>query len=198
MFSQYSLYPETDVPLLKISRNLINRVKKNLPKLRSEIEKELKKKGLNPEMIKLLFKQNKLEEFRMLLDILNQPMLVAKSLLIYPTELAKKIEQSQQGRKKITDTLNNSLEPILMAVKKRKILANQVKEVMKRVVRGLNINQALKIEKQDLNVIEEKIMKMIKDKPGLSSNAYMGLVMKEFGGKISGKEAMEIIKKYVE
>ena len=192
------MYPETDVPLLKISRNLINRVKKNLPKLRSEIEKELKKKGLNPEMIKLLFKQNKLEEFRMLLDILNQPMLVAKSLLIYPTELAKKIEQSQQGRKKITDTLNNSLEPILMAVKKRKILANQVKEVMKRVVRGLNINQALKIEKQDLNVIEEKIMKMIKDKPGLSSNAYMGLVMKEFGGKISGKEAMEIIKKYVE
>ena len=28
-------------------------------------------------------------------------------------------------------------------------------------------------------------------------NAYMGLVMKEFKGKISGKEASEIIKKYV-
>ena len=40
-------------------------------------------------------------------------------------------------------------------------------------------------------------MKMIKEKPGLSEKAYMGLVMKEFGGKVSGKDAIEIIKKYL-
>ena len=41
-------------------------------------------------------------------------------------------------------------------------------------------------------------MKIIKAKPGLSEKAYMGLVMKEFKRKISGRDAMEIIKKYVE
>ena len=41
-------------------------------------------------------------------------------------------------------------------------------------------------------------MKLIKEKPGLSTNAYMGLVMKEFKGKIGGGEAMTIIKKYIE
>ncbi len=41
-------------------------------------------------------------------------------------------------------------------------------------------------------------MKLIKEKPGLSVNAYMGLIMKEFKGKISGKGVSEIIKKYVE
>jgi len=40
-------------------------------------------------------------------------------------------------------------------------------------------------------------MSLIKEKPGLSFNAYMGLVMKEFQGQISGNEAAEIIKKYV-
>ena len=48
-----------------------------------------------------------------------------------------------------------------------------------------------------MDKIEEEIMKIIKKKPGLSQNAYMGLIMKEFKGKISGKEVMDIIKKYV-
>lgn len=191
------MYPETDLPLLKISRNFINDIKRNLPKLKSEIEKELRSEGLNQEMIKLLFKQKKLNEFRILLGIVNQPMLVAKSLLIYPIELAKKIGQSQRRIKEIMNVLDSSLESILMAVKKQKILMDQVKEVMERIARGSDIKQALKIEKQDLNAIEEKIMKIIKKKPGLSSNAYMGLIMKEFKGEINGREVMEIIKNLV-
>jgi hypothetical protein len=39
-------------------------------------------------------------------------------------------------------------------------------------------------------------MKIIKEKPGLSPNAYMGLVMKEMKGKISGGDAMKFIQKY--
>ena len=38
--------------------------------------------------------------------------------------------------------------------------------------------------------------KLVKQKPGLSVGGYMGLVMNEFKGKISGKEVMEILKKY--
>ena len=48
-----------------------------------------------------------------------------------------------------------------------------------------------------INEIEEKFLKIIEEKPGLNANAYMGLVMKEFKGKIDGKIAMEIIKKLV-
>jgi len=40
-------------------------------------------------------------------------------------------------------------------------------------------------------------MKVIKEKPGLSDKAYMGLIMKEFKGKIGGREAMEIIQKHI-
>jgi len=49
------MYPETDLPLLKISRGLVNVSKKNLPKLKHETEEEFRKKGLSQEMIKILF-----------------------------------------------------------------------------------------------------------------------------------------------
>ncbi len=192
------MYPETDLPILKIPRKLIDEAKKTLPKLKKEIEKEFIKKGLNKEMIKLLFKQNRVEEFKSLLNVLNQPSLVAKSMLIYQPELAKKFGKFEKEISRISNVLNNSLEPLLIAVKKHKLEANHIKEAMKRIAQGIKISEAIKIKRKDINDVEEKILKIIKEKPGLSLKAYMGQVMKEFKGGISGKDASEIIKKYVE
>jgi Asp-tRNA(Asn)/Glu-tRNA(Gln) amidotransferase B subunit len=66
---------------------------------------------------------------------------------------------------------------------------------MERIAKGISMTEAIKIEKADLSFMEERVLDLINSKPGLSENAYMGLVMKEFKGKISGNEAMEIIKK---
>jgi len=40
------MYPETDLPLLKISKQIIDEAKRTLPKLRSEVKGELEKQGL--------------------------------------------------------------------------------------------------------------------------------------------------------
>src|SRR3989344_4630335 len=130
------MYPETDLFLLKISREFINEIKKELPKLKSEIEGELNKTGLSQEMIKLL-------------------------------------------------------------LNKKKISESDVKEILTKFAKGENFENAIKIEKTDSGEIEEKIMKLIREKPGLSENAYMGLVMTEMKGKIDGKTAKDIIKKFV-
>ena len=82
-------------------------------------------------------------------------------------------------------------------MKKKKISESQVKDVMTKMVKGEDVNEVEVIEKEDIIIIEERIMKLIKEKPGLSEKAYMGLVMKEFRGKVDGRSAMEIIKKYV-
>lgn len=188
------MYPETDLPLLKISRNLINEVKKNLPTLRSETEKELKEKGLSQEMIKLLLKQNKLEEFRELTEVTDNLQLAGKILLIMPKEIATREKISII---KINKILNKDvLAFVLESLKKKKISESQVKQVLEKIVKGEDLSKAIKFEKQDSGIIEERIMKIIKEKPGLSVNAYMGLVMKEFKGKIDGKQAMEMIQKF--
>ena len=189
------MYPETDLPLLKISRELINEVKKTLPKLKKDIEEELAVQGLNQEMIKLIFKMNKLEEFREFLEVVNNPQIVAKTLLVFPKEIAK---HKKFTIKKIEKILNKDvLIFVLDNLKKKKISENQVKKVLERIVEGMGVEDAIVFEKEDLGDAEEKIMKIVKEKPELSEKAYMGLVMKEFAGKIDGKNAMEIIKKYV-
>jgi len=189
------MYPETDIPLLKISRNLINEAKKDVPKLKSEVEKELRKQGLTNELIKLLFKQNKLEEFRELLKIVNKPQLIGKIILILPKEIAKHSNLPLVKIEKILD--KDVFMFVLEALRNKRISENQIKQVLERIVSGQKLKEAVSFKKEDIHFIEERIRRIIKEKPGLSEKAYMGLVMKEFRGKINGKEAVEIIKKYI-
>lgn len=187
------MYPETDLPLLKISRDLINEVKKNLPKLREDVEKDLEKIGLNQEMIKILFKQNKLEEFKDLLEIYNEPNFIAKLLLVFPKEIAS---HEKKTTEEISEILNkDAMIFIAESLEKKKISKDQVKHVLEKIARGEELEKAVEFEKVDLGNAEEKIVKIMKEKPGLSEKAYMGLVMKELKGKVNGNEAMEIIRK---
>jgi len=189
------MYPETDLPLLKISREAINNAKKNTPKLKGDLEEELKGKGLNQEMIKSLFKQNKLDDFKELLEIVDNPQLIGKILLLFPKEIAS---HEKSPFSKINKILNKDiLIFVLEALKNKTISESQIKDVLERIVRGEKLEDSILFEKEDSSVVEEKIMKIIKDKPGLSEKAYMGLVMKEFKGKIEGKTVREIIGKYL-
>jgi glutamyl-tRNA(Gln) amidotransferase subunit E len=142
-----------------------------------------------------LLKQNKIEGFKELLNVIPRPQLIAKTLLIFPKEIAKREKISLSKIEKILD--KDILSSVLENLKKGKISENQIKYVLENIVKGKSYEKALKIKKEDLHGMEGEIMKLIKEKPGLSVNAYMGLIMKEFKGKISGKEVSEIIKKYV-
>ena len=42
---------------------------------------------------------------------------------------------------------------------------------------------------------ESEIVKLIKEKPGLSVGGYMGLIMQKFKGKVNGKEVNAILNK---
>jgi Glu-tRNA(Gln) amidotransferase subunit E-like FAD-binding protein len=188
------MYPETDLPLLKISRDFINEAKKDLPKLRLDVEKELKKKGLDKEMIKLLFKQGKLNLFEELVKVLNNPVLIGKMTLLWVKDIAK---HEKKTLEEVEEILEDYYFDILKFVKIGKIQENKIQEVMRALVLGKSFEEATTFEEVELDGVEEFVMKIIKEKPGLSSNAYMGLVMKEFKGKIDGKTAREIIGKYI-
>lgn len=188
------MYPETDLSLLKISREFLNEIKRELPKLKLEIEGELNKTGLNPEMIKLLLNQNKVGEFKNLLKIYKNSNFIAKMILLFPKEIASKTGKSLENVEKKLEEFYGDL---LIALNKKKISESDIKEVMAKIISGESFENAIKVEKKEAGEIEEKILKIIKEKPGLSANAYMGLIMPEMKGKIDGKIALEIIKKFL-
>jgi len=187
------MYPETDLPLLRISRDIINNAKESLPKLRTEVRKELREKGLNEEQIQILLKTGKLEEFESLLKIINDSKFIFKVLIEIPKEVGRHEGKSFSEVEEVL-TLD-VIESIVNLVDKEEVSREDVKHVVEEIVKGKSFDEAVKIEKVDLSEVENEIAKIIKKKPGLSLGGYMGLIMQKFKGKISGKEVNEILKK---
>jgi glutamyl-tRNA(Gln) amidotransferase subunit E len=182
------MYPETDLKLLKISREQIDDAKATLPKLISENKSYLEEFGLNDELVKTIMKQEKLEEFKYLLNTTKNAQLIAKCLTIFPKEIASKKNEDYE---KVQAKLNSQIiESVLQAVEQNKIAENDVKVVLSKIYEGEKLENALSKEKIDLT---EEIKSLIKEKPGLSSNAYMGLIMAKFKGKVNGKEVIDKI-----
>jgi len=186
------MYPETDLPLLRIGRRRIDNLKKKLPKLRGEVRGELKKKGLGDDMIELVLKSGKAEEFDVLMKVHKNASLVGKMVTIWRTELEKKAGK--------TDILSERvLESVLEKVENGEIGEGDVKKIMIGIVEGKSLDELVKGHGDKLgdDEVEEFVGKLIKEKPGLRENAYMGLVMKEFEGKVDARKVMGIIGKLV-
>jgi len=190
------MYPETDLELLKIDKKRIDKLKKNLPRLKSDIKAELKKKGLTDELINLVLVGN-LDEFNTLMKVYSlDANLVVKMVALWRSEFAKKTNKTVDDVREVLS--ERILERVLEKIKNKKLEKRDVKSVLLKILEGVSFSEAIKVEKISDDEIEEEIRKIVKEKPGLRPNAYMGLVMKKFGDKLDAKKAMEIIKKMVE
>ncbi len=188
------MYPETDIPLVRISKEMINDIKKNLPRLKHELKAELEEK-MHSELASALLKENKLEDYKVLIGVYNNSGTIAKMLTLWPKEISshEKINIDKVNKKLNIDVL----EIIAEHLEQGKIDESHVKKIMSDVVKGANIEEALKVEKADLGDVEGEVKKLIKEKPGLSVNAYMGVIMQKHKGNINAVKVIEIIKRHL-
>jgi Glu-tRNA(Gln) amidotransferase subunit E-like FAD-binding protein len=189
------MYPETDLPLLYVPLELLNKIKKNLPKMRHEIRDELKKKGLSEELLTLVLDGN-VEEFGTLLGIYEKDAnLVAKMVSLWRAEIANKLKKNAE---EVETVLNESvLEKILESLVSGKITEGDVRGIMFKIASGEKFEQAIAVEKVDHGKLEEEIAKIVAEKPGLKPNAYMGLVIAKLGAGIDKRKTMEVLNKLV-
>lgn len=188
------MYPETDLPLVKISDKLIEETRNNLPRLKHEIRAELEE-NIHSELVSAILKENKLEEYKILIKIHNKPGIIAKMLAIWPKEIAshEKIKAGDIEEKLSLDVL----ETITENLAKGKIEENHVKKIMTEIAKGRPFEDAMKVESVNAEEIESEIKALIKEKPGLTANAYMGTLMQKYKGKIDAGKIIGIIKKYI-
>lgn len=187
------MYPETDLPLLRIGREKINSLKKNLPKLKNEIRDELKKKGLNDEMINLILDEG-VDEFNTLMRVHDKDAnLIAKMVVLWRNEFASKLKKNID---EINSILNERiLEEILEKLNSGEIKESDIKQVMWDVVNGKTLQEVAKIESLDNDKLEEEITKIVNEKPGLRAGAYMGMIIAKLGAGIDKRKAMDILNK---
>jgi len=189
------MYPETDLPLIRISNKMIEEIRSNLPKLKSELVSELTKEGLSMEYAKILIDEGKMNEFNKLKEAEVDLNTIAKLLVLYPKEVSS---HENIPLKKIEEKLNNYREKILIALRDEKISESSIKSIIIELTKDVPFDELIKKNKPaDNKNIESEIKAIIKEKPGLSVGGYMGLLMQKFKGKADGKALMEILKKHV-
>jgi len=179
------MYPETDCQLLRIKREQVDKLKKNLPKLASENKRYLQEFGLDDELVQLLFKQNRIEDFKELSDTTDHYSTLAKALTIFTTELGKKENLTKE---ETIEKLNNEILAEIFEKIPEEITFVEVKPIMHKILQGQTLKEAM--ERAEIHLSEE-VKQLIKEKPGLSQGAYMGLIMAKFKGQVSGKEVSD-------
>ena len=90
------------------------------------------------------------------------------------------------------------MERILQAIKKGQQQKENLKHIMQELTEGKDIEKILAQKKADLSNLESEITNIIKEKPGLTLQGYMGIIMQKYKGKISGNDANQILKKILQ
>ena len=169
------MYVETDIPEIN-TKELIKEIK--IPKLISENVNELVKKGLREELAKEAIKNDiDLESYG--IDI----KLVADVLIEKPKEIKTRFK---------IDVKRENLDKVLELLKEKKISRENIIDVI--IDLENDKFDSSKYEKVDLTIVENEVKNLFKN--NLSVKAMMGILMNKYKGKISGKELIEIIKKY--
>lgn len=180
------MYPETDVLVIKITKELLSEIR--LPELLDEkalrYEKEFK---INGDLARELVKEEiNFEHYTSKFNKV-EPTFMATVLTAFPKELKRRYSLDPE---KVTGA---DYEEILKHLNEGKIPKNAVIELMVDVANGKKIEVG-KFEAVSDDVLKSEIKKIVDANPGVPVGGLMGDVMAKFKGKIDGKKAMDILK----
>ena len=178
------MYPETDVPPIPITNEMIRKIK--LPELITEKAIKLEKKyNLSSQLAQELIDNKDFEMFMQNYKL--PPQLIARTLIEIPKEINSRFNLPTEKIK------TKHFDIIFSAIGSKKIDDSAILEILTEVAKGKEIDLN-KYKKIDISNIEDEIIKLIKSNKNISPNGLMGMIMKKYRGKIDPKKVMEIIK----
>lgn len=184
------LYPETDVVHVKIEKNYIENLKKQLPKLLAHKEDELEKKyKITKELARELIHNDIFEALIKKFGKI-EPMVIAHTLVNIPKEIKTRFKED------ISKLKNEDFEEVLDYLSKERIAKEAIIDLLIKKIK----NEKIKLEEfagVSEQVLEKEIKELLDNKKGLNIGAYMGILMAKYRGKVDGKKIMELLKRYV-
>ena len=187
------LYPETDALPVAISKDYTHTIRKNLPKLLIQRVEEFKKKyKLTDDLAKEIINHEYFEAFAAQFKNVD-PLFIATALVVTPKEIGRRYARYALDISKLTE---KDFEEVLGYLNQGKITKDAVIDILieKLSEEKIDISKYSVVAEAD---IENEIKKIIKEKPGLSVSAYMGLIMQRYRGKVDGKRVIEMLKGFI-
>ena len=177
------LYPETDVLPVKLDKKHLGELKKKLPKLLTEkIDEFAKKYNITKEIAKELVDNSDFEYLKQKFKN-KDTWIIARTLVNTSKEIKAKLNV-------------DDFEEILSYYYDKKIAKEAIIDLLGKKASGEKVKIS-EFERVSEEQLENEIKQIIKEKPGLSVSAYMGLAMAKYRGKVDGKKVMEVVKKIV-
>ncbi len=198
------MYPETDIPPIRITNNELENARSNIPKSWEESLVEIEKTyNINRQLAEQLFDSEYFELFEEICkEKSNSPNFVASTLCSTITNLQRQGLDSELLK-------SEEILKIFKLLSQEKITKESVEIIFEQIMRGKSqsvddVIENMSIEVMDNNQLEEIIEKIINNnidtvkKDGIHSlRPLMGLVMKEVRGKASGKIVNELLTKKI-
>jgi len=198
------MYPETDIPPIRITNNELEDARSNIPKSWEESLVEIEKKyDINRQLAEQLFDSEYFELFEEICkEKSNSPNFVASALCSTITNLQRQGLDSELLK-------SEEILKIFKLLSEEKITKESVEIIFEQIMRGKSqsvddVIENMSIEVMDNKQLEEIIEKIINNnidtvkKDGIHSlRPLMGLVMKEVRGKASGKIVNELLTKKI-
>ncbi len=184
------MYPETDIPPIKITKNMLAMIK--LPELIMEKVINLRKKySINQDIARQLVKENKLELFNKLLRFNVDPSLIANTLILTVKDIKSRHNLNVNKLK------DSDFEFIFKNLSERKISKNAIENILIDIIKGEKIELSKYKELSD-EELEKEIKKIIEQNKNANIGALMGIIMAKYRGRVEGKKVMDILKKLLQ
>lgn len=180
------MYPETDVPPVRITEKRISSAK--APETLIEKEKKLKK-ALPRELAEQLVRSHELNAFeRFSRDYRIDPTVIAVTLL----STMKDLRRRKLNADAVTE---DALANIFMLVEQKKLSKDSIPKALEMLCVGKQMNDVI----HALAMLSEKeiraiIRNIVKNSPKAPESALMGVVMQQARGRADGKTVIRILR----
>ncbi len=198
------MYPETDIPPLKVSEELLEKIKAKLPEtIEIKTKKIMEKYKISKQLADSLIDMDRVEIFEELAQYSNVAPSFIASLL---TEIIINLRREGYDVSNIKD---EHFKEIIKMINEKKIAKESSIEILKQICKNpnLNIEEIIKelsleyLSIDEVKTIVEKIVKEnlleVKSNPLKAEKKIMGILMKSLRGKIDGKILNEILKEKI-
>ncbi len=177
------MYPETDIPPIRISEEYVEKLKKSLPKMPEERVKDLISLGISEQDAWQIIHMGMEDEFEKIAKKYGYPTIVARAII--------------NGCEDI------DYEPIFRALYEGKFAKEAVDDIVMRLCNGEELEKILSEygEQVDVDSVIDSIVRekidLIRERGENAFKPLMGLVMKQLRGKVDGKIVSEKLRKKI-
>jgi len=195
------MYPETDIAAIKISKEEIQKIRKELPLSTEERCKlYITKFSLSPQLAEKMKSHNKARFFE---QLVQEKKLDATQAAVLLLEGIVQLKRDGVQTERISEKM---IGEVLKALKEKHITKEVHLEVLKewsknpeksleKIISSMQLGKTSEEElKNAVKKIIEKNKKLIEEKKEMALSALMGEAMKELKGKASGAEISRILK----